>query len=177
MEKQDLYEDGIEEAKKSYAVLENILFLVLLTLGFMGMYPLGISGIPLVSILYALFALIMLTFVLRKHLCTGCYYYDKWCHCGWGKLSSAMYKKDSGNQKWGGILASLTWGIIMVLPIIGMILVVAFGKVRLTQALIYFIPFLILVGINGIMHKIDCEKCKMRFLCPGSAAKSNRQNG
>jgi hypothetical protein len=98
MKKQDLYEDDIEEAKKSYAVLENILFLVLIALGFMGMCSIGIGGIPIVSILYALFALIMLIFVLRKHLCTGCYYYDKWCHCGWGKLSSAMYKKDSGNQ-------------------------------------------------------------------------------
>ncbi len=175
MEKQDLYEEGIEEAKKSYALLENILFLVLLTLGFIGMYPIGISGIPLVSILYALFALIMLTFVLRKHLCTGCYYYDKWCHCGWGKLSSSMYKKDSGNQKLGGILAVLTWGIIMVLPIIGMILVVVFGKVRLTHELVFFIPFLILVCINGIMHKIDCERCKMRFICPGSAAKNREK--
>jgi len=78
MDKEKLYENGIEEAKKSYVIFENVLFIVLIALGFLGMYPLGVNGVPIVSILYALFVLIMLVFVLRKHLCTGCYYYDKW---------------------------------------------------------------------------------------------------
>lgn len=155
MDKQKLYEDGIEEAKKSYAIFENVLFLVLIALGFLGMYPLGVNGLPIVSILYVLFILIMLVFVLRKHLCTGCYYYDKWCHCGWGKLSSAMFKKDSRNPELGGKLAGLTWGIFMGLPIIGMIAVVIIGKFSLTDELIFFIPFIVLVAINGILHVKD----------------------
>ena len=171
MDKQKLYADGIEEAKKSYAIFENILFLVLIVLGFLGMYPLSLGGIPIISILYALFGVIMLAFMLRKHLCTTCYYYDKWCHCGWGKLSSAMFKKDSGNQVLGGKLAGLTWGILMGLPIIGMIAVVVIGKTSLTDELIFFVPFIVLVVINGILHKKDCEQCKMRFTCPGSGAK------
>jgi len=171
MDKEKLYENGIEEAKKSYVIFENVLFIVLIALGFLGMYPLGVNGVPIVSILYALFVLIMLVFVLRKHLCTGCYYYDKWCHCGWGKLSSAMFKKDSGNQELGGKLAGLTWGILMGLPIIGMIAVVIMGKVSLTDELTFFVPFIVLVIINGILHVKDCQKCKMRFICPGSGAK------
>ncbi|HEY60230.1 MAG TPA: hypothetical protein G4N92_06055 [Anaerolineae bacterium] len=171
MDEQKLFQEGIQEAKKSYAVFENVLFLVLIALGFMGMYYLSVSGLPFISMLYALFAVIMLAFVLRKHLCTGCCYYDKWCHCGWGKLSSAMFKEDSGNQKLGGKLAGLTWGILMGLPIIGMIAVVIMGKSSLTDELIFLVPFIVLVAINGILHVKDCQKCKMRFTCPGSGAK------
>lgn len=171
MDEQKLYDNGVEEAKKSYAILENVLFIVLIALGFLGMYPLSVSGVSFVSILYVLIAVAMLVFVLRKHLCTSCYYYDKWCHCGWGKLSSAMFKKDSGNQELGGKLAGLTWGVLMGLPIIGMIAVVIMGKVSLRDELIFFIPFIVLVAINGILHIKDCQKCKMRFICPGSGAK------
>lgn len=171
MDEQKLNHEGIEEVKKPYAIFENILFLVLIVLGFLGMYPISVCGIPFVSILYALFAVIMLVFVLRKKLCTNCYYYDKWCHCGWGKLSSTIYKKDSGNTELGGKLAGLTWGILMGLPIIGMIAVVIMGKASLKDELIFLIPFIVLVVINGIIHIKDCKKCKMRFICLGSGAK------
>jgi len=135
------------------------------------MFPLGIYNIPIVSILYVLILVIMLGFVLRKHLCTKCFYYDKWCHCGWGKLSSLLYKKDSGNYDLGGKLALPTWGILMGLPLIGMIAVVIIDKALFLQELVIFIPFLILVIINVVLHKKDCNKCKMRFICPGSASK------
>ena len=171
MDKQKLYEEGIEEAKKSYAIFENIMFLLLIILGFLGMYPIKVIGIPFVSILYLLFVVIMLIFILRKHLCTYCYYYDKWCHCGWGKLSSLLFKKDSGNQKLGGILAGLTWGILMGLPIIVMITIIIIDKTSLINKLIFLIPFVILVLINAVLHIKDCKKCKMRFICSGSAAK------
>jgi uncharacterized protein YacL len=172
MDEQKLYKEGIEKVKKYYAIFENVLFLLLIVLGFLGMYPIRVSGIPFISILFVVFVVIMLAFVLRKHLCTNCYYYDKWCHCGWGKLSSAMFKKDSGNQKVGGKLAGLTWGILMGLPIIGMIAVVIMDIASLTNELILFIPFIVLVVINGILHVKDCQKCKMRFICPGSGEKN-----
>ena len=171
MNKQELYEDGINEVKKSYAILENILILIIVVLGIWGMYPLDFNGISVVSILYALFVVLMLAFVLRKHLCTTCYYYDKWCHCGWGKLSSAIFSKDSGNQELGGKLAGLTWGILMGLPIIGMIAVIILGKKSLTDELFVLIPFAILIAVNAVLHKKNCENCKMRFICSGSAAK------
>ena len=171
MDKRELYEDGVEDCKKFYIICENVLIVGMIALGFLGMYPLSFNGIPFVSIFYVLFALIMMAFVLRKHLCTNCYYYDKWCHCGWGKLSSVMFKKDSGNQKLGGKLAVFSWGVLMGLPIIGMIVIIILDKASLMNELIFFVPFIALVAINGILHKIDCEKCKMRFICPGSSAK------
>ena len=171
MDEQELYEDGVEDCKKFYVICENVLIVGMIALGFFGMYPLSFGGIPFVSILYVLFALIMMVFVLRKYLCTNCYYYDKWCHCGWSKLSSIMFKKGSGNQELGGKLAGFSWGILMGLPIIGMIIIVIIGEISLIDELIFLAPFIALVAVNGILHKIDCEKCKMRYICPGSSAK------
>jgi len=162
---------GIEESKRSYVLFENILILILVVLGFFGMYPLGVRSIPIISISYVLFAVLMLVFVLRKHLCTRCYYYDRLCHCGWGELASLFYKKDTGNYELGGKLALFTWGIIMGFPMIAMIVIVVMGKATLVDELIFFIPFVIAVTINGILHVKDCKECKMRAICPGSAAK------
>ncbi|MCK4664488.1 MAG: hypothetical protein KAT68_16585 [Bacteroidales bacterium] len=171
MEEQKLFNKGTEESSKFYAIFENFLFVLLIVIGYIGMSPIKYKGIPYISIIFAIFVIIMLVFVLRKHLCTKCYYYDKCCHCGWGKLSSLLFKKDTGNQELGGKLAGLTWGVLMGLPILVMIIIVLIKKATLIEELIFFIPFLILVMINGFLHKIDCDKCKMRFICPGSASK------
>ena len=61
--------------------------------------------------------------------------------------------------------------LIIVLPIFMMIIIFIFVKGILLYEMIVFIPFIILVIITAILHKKDCEKCKMRFICPGSAAK------
>ncbi|NQT29097.1 MAG: hypothetical protein HQ596_00850 [Candidatus Saganbacteria bacterium] len=172
MQDKQLYEKGIEQADRSYAIFENILFVITLLTGYSAMTPVRLYGIPIVSLLYMLFLLVMLLLVLRKHLCTNCYYYGKWCHCGWGKLSAAIYKRNSGNQALGGKLGLLTWGTFMALPIFVMIAIVIFDKSMFMRELLYFIPFVILVIINMLMHKKDCEECKMRFTCPGSAAKT-----
>jgi len=171
MECGKLYQDGIEESKPWYVLFENFIILVIVILAFFGMYPLGIRGIPVISISYAVFTVLMLVFVLRKHLCTRCYYYNKWCHCGWGKLASLFYKKDTGNYELGGKLALFTWGIIMGFPMIVMIAIIFMEKAALVDEHIFFIPFVILVAINGILHVKDCKECKMRLICPGSAAK------
>ncbi len=169
--KDEIYEGGIEKVKIPYIVFENTLIVALLVFGYLGMKPISVHGIPILSIIYVLFTLIMLIFILRKHLCTHCYYYGKSCHCGWGHLSSKLFKKESGNQKAGGILAGITWGTIMVLPVISMVLLIITNEVKLKQEMLYLVSFVILTVINGVLHKIDCENCKMKYICPGSAAK------
>ncbi len=77
MNKEKLYEEKIEVCSKGYGICENVLIFGMILLGFLGMYPFKIISIPLVSILYVLFAVFMLLFMLRKHLCTHCYYYGK----------------------------------------------------------------------------------------------------
>ena len=167
---QKIYSEGIEKAKISYVIFENILLVLLLAIGCLGMYTIQIGNIPIVSILYIVFSLFMLVLFLRKHLCTHCYYYGKTCHCGWGVLAAKLYKEKSGDQTLGGILAGVTWAVIMLLPIILMVVAMIFIKGVFFTTMIYLIPFIILVGINGYLHKVDCDQCKMKFTCPGSAA-------
>ena len=165
-----LYKEGVEEYSKGKAIGQNLFMLAYFIVAFAGMYALQIYGFPIVSVIYILFVVAMLLFVLRKHLCTNCYYYDKWCNNGWGKLSSLFFKKASGNYELGGKLAGPTWMLITIVPVIGMIAALALNWFSaLTLALL--VVFLVLTGINFQVHKKACEKCKMRLSCPGSTAK------
>ena len=172
MDGKGLYEDGIEQASKAYAIGENFLFLVTIGVGAAGMYPLlNFAGIPLLSIAYVVFLSVMLGFTLRKHLCTHCYYYDKWCHCGWGRLASKLgYAPGSGNRDLGGKLGGATWGTLMLLPILAMIVGFVLNGAPLSS-IVLFASFFALVVVNMVMHIKDCKSCKARFVCPVSAAK------
>ena len=81
------------------------------------MSTLRLGGLSVVSIVYLLFAFLMLGLILRKHLCIYCYYYGRLCGMGWGKLSSCLFKEKSGNYELGMKLAGLTWGLLTVIPI------------------------------------------------------------
>lgn len=168
---QKINENGKDEFKKIYVLIENILLIIQFVIGFIGMSGFKISNIPYISIIYILFAIIMLGFVLRKHLCTHCFYYGKWCHCGWGKLSSVMYKKSSGNIKVAIKTITPTWIILMVFPILIMILEMIFGMISFANISTVLISYVIFVIVNGIIHVSDCKICKMRYTCPGSTAK------
>ncbi len=175
MEFLDLYKNGIEEAKISGVIVENLLIISMIALGFMNMLQVEINGIPIVSLCYLFFVAVMLIFVLRKQLCTMCCYYGKQCHCGWGKLSAALFKQGSGNRDIGGKLAGLTWAITMILPIIVSVALLIMGKTLIKEEIKFLGPFIILVFINGVLHKKSCENCKMRYICPGSAARTREK--
>ena len=154
----------------SYIVGQNLFFLVYFGIGCAEMLSLQIHAFPVISILYAFFLVIMLLFVLRKHLCTHCYYYGKRCNTGWGKLSSFMFKKDSGNYQLGIKLAGITWMLATLIPIVGSVLTLVLNYSTFTLSLL--VLFVLLTPINFVIHKKACEKCKMRFICPASMAKS-----
>ncbi|MCD6572953.1 MAG: hypothetical protein J7K95_02520, partial [Thermoplasmata archaeon] len=118
MEKQKLYEKGLENYSKAAVFLTNVLLLLWFGFAAYGMSALKLGGLPIISLTYLLFAIIMLGLILRKHLCTHCYYYNKLCGTGWGKLSSCLFKEKSGNYELGMKLAGLTWGLLTIIPII-----------------------------------------------------------
>lgn len=167
----NIFYDGIECSKTGYVIFENVFVALQVTLGAIILYPMQFYNIPIATIGYVLFALIMLVFVLRKHLCTKCYYYGKTCHCGWGKLASKLYKKDSGNYKLGGIFAGITWGLLMLLPIIGALYLQIAKITCICNWWPAYSGFFVIVILNLFLHKKDCKECKMRYICPGSAAK------
>ena len=167
-----LYKEGYEKYPLSYVIGQNVFLLVYIGIGFVGMLSIQIQGFPIISTFYALFLVIMLLFVLRKHLCTNCYYYGKRCSTGWGKLSSFIFQKNIGNYGLGIKLANITWMFIALVPTIGitatLILKYSFSN------LILLILFILFTLVNFITHKKACEKCKMRFICPASMAKGKQ---
>jgi len=171
MDKQKLYEKGLENYSKPTVALTNVLLLLWFGFAAYGMSALRFAGLPIISILYLLFAVIMLGFVLRKHLCTHCYYYNKLCSMGWGKLSSCLFKEKSGNYELGMKLAGLTWGILTIIPIIAIPVAMLLNREFLVPGGIGLTGFLAIMVVNQLGRKRGCAQCKMRYICNASAAK------
>ncbi|RLI92260.1 MAG: hypothetical protein DRO95_02725 [Candidatus Altiarchaeales archaeon] len=171
MEKQKLYEKGLENYPKPTVVLTNVLLLLWFGFAVYGMSALKLGGLPIISITYMLFAFSMLGFVLRKHLCTHCYYYNKLCGMGWGKLSSRLFKEKSGNYELGVKLAGLTWGLLAIAPIIAIPIAMFLRGEFLVPGGISLTGFLAIILVSQFVRKRGCAQCKMRYICKASAAK------
>ncbi len=102
------YENGLTEGRESFPVStmvgENLLYLA--TWGVAGtlLWPAQVGGWPVATLGWALFV-VTAQLLLKKHFCSGCYYYGKSCHLGWGRISSALCVQNSGNAKLGMALA------------------------------------------------------------------------
>jgi len=164
-----LYKAGFEEYPITTVIAQNLFFLIYFGVGVVVMLPLKISGVSIFSLLYAVFLVVMLLFVLRKHLCTNCYYYGKRCATGWGKLSALMFKEKSGNYELGIKLAGITWGLATLIPIIGAAISLISNFTLLQFGLLIF--FILLTPLNFVLHKNSCKKCKMRNICSASMVK------
>jgi len=167
------YRDGIAEERReafpaSSIVAENLLHLSTWTAAGWLLLPVRWSGWPVATIAWA--ALVLLVQVLlKKHNCSGCYYYGKACHLGWGKLSAWMCAQDSGNPRTG---MRLSLFYILSPPVI-LISAIAIGIV-LNAGLIHWLMVGLYVALNAAsfpVRKKGCSLCAMRRVCPGSAAK------
>jgi len=164
-----IYEQGLEEYPMSSIILGNVLMLLWIALGTVACWFLS----PLVAWLYLAFAIIMVFVILRRLVCTNCYYYDKWCCMGWGKLSALFFKKgriENFPNSLGLKLAPLTYGLLSLIPLI-LIIISLVQKFTPFKIAILLLLFLISFYIGAIGRKKSCAKCKMRSICPGSAAK------
>ena len=126
-----LFEEGNEEFSKFTIIIGNISMLLWITLGTIACWYLS----PFVALLYLLFAIIMIFIVLRKMVCTNCYYYGKRCAMGWGKISAIFFGKgdvDKFSSSIGIKLAPVTYGLLTLIPLILIIisLVRGFSVVR-----------------------------------------------
>ena len=163
----DVCEEGLEEFPLWWVLLENIQLLLYWCIGFLGMYWLKAGRWPVASILYAAFIVVVVGIALKKHNCSTCYYYDKWCHLGWGKLAAVMFEKDAGSREIGNRL-SLAYPLIAFAPPVAMVvsLVLGFRVVVLVCLVVYLVW-----GIEQFaMRKKSCARCRIRYSCKGSAA-------
>lgn len=168
------YRDNIVEGKESFPLSwilsENLLHLAMWILAGALLWPIWMPlGLPVLTIFWAILVVVV-QILLKKHNCSGCYYYDKRCHLGWGEISSALFAQDSGNPDIGMKLSLF----YIVPPPLVLIVAIIFGATQHVST-IYWIMLALYVVLNGLtfpLRKKGCALCAMREVCPGSAAKS-----
>jgi hypothetical protein len=167
---QDKIVAGNESFPLSWIIGENLLFVTAWVLAGYLLWPIWTPwGLPLLTIIWAILV-VVIQVLLKKHNCSGCYYYGKSCHLGWGKISSAMFKQDSGNQTIG---MKLSLFYILPPPLIFLTsLTFAIIKSPAWDYWVVWAVFTILNVVSFPLRKTGCGLCAMREACPGSAAKS-----
>jgi hypothetical protein len=163
---------GIEEYPKSTIILANLAMALWLALGTIAIWFLS----PVAAIIYITFAVSMVFVILRKLVCTNCYYYGKWCGAGWGKLAALFFKRGDIN-KFGtsaGIkIAPLTYGLLSLIPVIlGIISIII--EFTLLKATVLVLLLAVSFYSGGIGRGKACKQCKMRNACPGAPKRPAR---
>ena len=172
-EQANLFEDGLEQHPLRRIIVGNLAMLLWFALG-----ALACSYFyPILGLVYLVVAFVLVYVVLRKLVCVNCYYYDKWCGIGWGKLSAIMFKK--GNLELfptsiGLKLAPVTYGLLMIIPLVLLSVSIIQG---FSWYKIVILILLLLVSLynSGVGRRVLCSHCKMNLICPGSAVKKKKE--
>jgi len=164
-----LYEKGLDEFPKNEIILENLTMVAWVALGVIAAWLFS----PIAAMVYAAFAVLMVGVILRKLVCANCYYYGRWCHIGWGRLSSLLFRKGNVADFGRGIgmkLAPLTYALLTAIPLI---LLIISTVQRFMMSKLGLMALLLLVSAygGGVGRKKGCSNCKMRLTCPGCAVK------
>jgi len=167
------YREGIADERREvfglpWIVGENALHLCTWVVAGWLLWPVQWAGWPALTIGWAgIVGLIQL--LLKKHNCSGCYYYDKLCHLGWGKVSAALFPQDSGDPK-TGMRLSLFYVLSPPLILLGTILI----GYTLPTGRGHWILLGVYVTLNVALFALrtkTCRVCAQRKVCPGSAVK------
>lgn len=167
------YQDHIVAGDESFplprVIAENLFYLAMWVLSGFLLWPLWMPfGLPLLTIIWAILV-VVIQVLLKKHNCSGCYYYGKMCHLGWGKIAAAMFTPDSGSPKTG---MKLAFFYILPPPLI-FVAALAYAIIK-SPAWVYWLVLSLFVILNAAsfpVRKNGCGLCAMRETCPGSAAK------
>lgn len=149
------------------AVLSNF---VAISTYLIGAYILAGFGVLAVG-LYLLYCLWIETRVLKVS-CVECYYYNKVCGLGRGKLSALLFKKGDPKKfvekevSWFDVLPDF---MVVIFPIVGgiMLLVSAFNW--LLVGMLAILGVLYFGGSAVIRGSFACKYCKQREIgCPAA---------
>jgi hypothetical protein len=171
-ENDEIFKGGLEEHPKSRIVFGNTVMLFWFVLGAIACW----YFYPVLGVVYFIVAFIMVYIVLRKVVCVNCYYYDKWCGLGWGKLAAAMFKKgkiEDFPKSIGVKLAPATYGVLMIVPMI-LLIVSIIQLFSWYKVCVLVLLLLVSFYSGGISRKFSCSQCKMNVICPGSAIKKEK---
>lgn len=159
-------DDGLEEYLKTTILLGNLVMVLWIALGTVACW----FFYPLAAWIYLSVALLMVFVVLRKLVCTNCYYYGKWCGTGWGKLAALFFKQgsiDNFSRSIGIKLAPLTYGLLSLIPLVlGIVAVIR--EFTIPRVSVPVLLFLISFYSGAVSRGKACANCKMRTVCPGA---------
>ncbi|HET58521.1 MAG TPA: hypothetical protein ENN35_08795 [Deltaproteobacteria bacterium] len=164
-----IYTQGLESFPLSRVIFSNVLMLIWIGLGTVACW----FAFPVVAWLYLAAAIIMIFVVLRKLVCTNCYYYGKQCALGWGKISALFFSPGSIDQfsTCAGIKAApITYGLLTLIPLV-LCIVALVQEVTALKVAVLVLLLAVAVYSGAISRKVACTNCKMRLICPGSAAR------
>ena len=172
-EQEKLFEDGLEQHPLRRIIIGNLAMLIWFALGALACW----YFYPILGLVYLIVAFVLVYVVLRKLVCVNCYYYDKWCGLGWGKLCAIMFKKGSLEEFPASIglkLAPATYGLLMIIPLV--LLFISIIQVFSWYKIVVLI-LLLLVSLysGGVGRRVACVHCKMNVICPGSAIKKKKE--
>ena len=164
----DIYEQGLEEHPRTTIILVNLVMALWIASGTIAGWFLH----PLIGWIYLAVALLMVGVVLRKLVCTNCYYYGKWCGTGWGKLSALFFKEgemERFGQSVGVKLAPLTYGLLSLIPLV-LIIISIVQEFTVFKIVVLAVLLLVSVYSGFLSRKKGCQNCKMKLTCPGSVS-------
>ena len=154
-----------EKYPLSFVIGANILQLAIYIIGAYLVFLLGLIWL----ILYLIYIAI-LEIRLLKISCTHCYYYDKRCAFGKGKLCSIFFKKGYPKRF---IEKQINWIDIIpdfLLSIIPLIIGIALLIINFNWLVLIFVVLLLLLAFpaNGFIRgSLACKYCKQREIgCP-----------
>lgn len=163
---------GAESCSWPRIISENLLYLCIWTLAGVLLSPIWTpGGFPVLALFWTLLVIVV-QILLKKHNCSGCHYYGKLCHLGWGRLSSAWFKQDSGNPETGKKLSLF----YIVSPPAILLISLIFALISKTGS-DYWLLILTFVVLNALTFPVrikGCRRCTMRETCPGSAVKTRQ---
>lgn len=146
-------------------VLSNLVSLVIYSLGAYIIYRAG----WIYMTIYLAFILILEIRLLKGH-CVHCYYYDKTCAFGKGRLSAAFFKRGDPayfseiRVTWWNMVPDILVGLIPI--IVGVVVLVRDFSWMILAAMIGML-LLATAGNAAVRSSLACKGCKQRELgCP-----------
>ena len=165
----ELYEPGLESYPVRDVLLGNLVMALLISAGTVVCWFVS----PVLGAVYLTFSVVMVYVVLRRLICTRCYYFGKRCGTGWGLLASMWFARgarEDFNESAGIRLAPMVYGLVTLAPLVALVVLLIQGA---TTSLLLLVGVFLGIGFysSGPGRRRACSRCKMKLFCKGCAAK------
>ncbi|MCJ7508602.1 MAG: hypothetical protein MUO85_07725 [candidate division Zixibacteria bacterium] len=150
-------------------ILRWIILSIIFALGIYIIYQLN----QMLAWLYILYSIFGLTLILPLSRCVYCYYHNRWCNTGWGKIAAYLFNKgDEGKYVSKYPYAILLYPLWLFPLLLGMILLVRY---RNLISLVLLLAYILLLVIEKLILRFAaCVKCHEKAFCPALPFRGNK---